>query len=1180
MTPMRCQLRFSFVCFFRRVQAARSAPGKNDLSELQKGPKGPICIQPIEENSTTDENGLRIQNVVSLSKEERKKKEAMMRESTEHMSPNLVQARQALQSSLMASNDTEAEATERKFKTQMVLLQRKTNKPVSEQSEAQLLSIPHLLEINTNCVWEQIRSAFLSHMASMLEDIDYPKPCTFHMEHFLVQILPKPEKPTPLPPNLRKEFHKYKMYAIRICISEDRYRVPKSVPHDVPVSQPTPPPPKLFELQKSRTLRKMSPSEFPEKPSTPVTSASSSNIGLSGLSSLRVSAPGLQKMSSSESSNRPSPPITSASSPGISLSGLSSLRVSAPGLLAMQSASSITPTSTMASLQSTHSTTTPSSQSPIMTTSLQSPIHTAGSTSPETNMTSSDSLYNTVTICQTSGGVTTMRLDNKRPPEDPAVPAKRRASQEAGPADGASKPILYKISGSSISPVAAVVPASTPASSVAASPPITATPLPPLHSIRHRMPVQTGVLRPGISLIPVGASQPHGGPPSIKIPLAALTTSHQGQTQILRLPANLPAGVRLAGMPGLRVISMPNRPVMPTPTRPIRTTIVRPSLPTDTQLLHLPPGFQVAHFKGKLPPALSRMPLCIAASHIKLKGPVVGHLVTDKGIPLPVYVQAIPPQPGDLPNTPKRLMSVIQATVAGAADLQAVAGQSTELLSTADNPINLDNDEEESAEESEAEDGDGEAAKTEKLQVDKDGDTATRADSPTADSPPARNTTSPATTESEHLAKKDVAEQSSESPGNSEPTGNDQMDTEESTEKIPGQTEHTDNNHTTSDVTEPSTLSHGDTVRQTGDDQMEKDATEDSSSSPPDTEHADGDPALKDVTEQSSEKPENTGGKQTEKDTTVESTGSSVETEPSVSNKLLKQVTEESSCSAPSSPLVVEAQQSTNGDSPAQLDGTTVAQPVAAGKPCPKQQNSHIDKDGEQKQCNSPADKGSSQEDPISAGLSHCRSSTEAAPAITSDKATSRQPEAAEVNSDDKSAASSVKDNGDTNQENSEDCTESEEPLTTDMEQYGEATSPAAAVNNSEQEELLEAFMQQKRAIEAAHVPRTVKDGQDAIVDSEARPAGSQTLSSQQDGSLLKNILTSAQPVYRATPSPQLSSMSHAASQDSQTNQSSMDGASYLSISSDSGPTRRGRTGSFSDFSDIIDIEDTDDVSK
>ncbi len=102
-----------------------------------------------------------------------------------------------------------------KFKTQMVLLQRKIRKPTTKGGQPEL---PHLLEIQSNSDWERIRSSLLSKISTMVEQVDYPDVCTFTIGIYTIVILPRPTKLTVIPTNLQKTLKTKEMLAIRVKI--------------------------------------------------------------------------------------------------------------------------------------------------------------------------------------------------------------------------------------------------------------------------------------------------------------------------------------------------------------------------------------------------------------------------------------------------------------------------------------------------------------------------------------------------------------------------------------------------------------------------------------------------------------------------------------------------------------------------------------------------------------------------------------------------------------------------------------------------------------------------------------------------------------------------------------------------------------------------------------------------
>ena len=146
------------------------------------------------------------------------------------------------------------------FRTQMVLLQKNQkdedgNKVTSKKDGALLL------EIRSNCEWDEVRGKVLSLVSSLSSCSDYPKVCTFPVGSFHIEILPKSAHMTEIPKHLRPTLKIQYLHAIRVRITSAKSRT-KFMPATV---QPT---------------------------------------GMSGLKKLKLSLPGLPK-ASSESAKSP-----------------------------------------------------------------------------------------------------------------------------------------------------------------------------------------------------------------------------------------------------------------------------------------------------------------------------------------------------------------------------------------------------------------------------------------------------------------------------------------------------------------------------------------------------------------------------------------------------------------------------------------------------------------------------------------------------------------------------------------------------------------------------------------------------------------------------------------------------------------------------------------------------------
>lgn len=103
--------------------------------------------------------------------------------------------------------------TKQTFRKQMVLFQHNQNRNSGR---------PCLLEITSNCNWDSARPSVLGRLFAVTADtIDYPPICTFIIERFRVEILPRTLQKTPIPLDLRSKLGVSKMHAVKVRITLD-----------------------------------------------------------------------------------------------------------------------------------------------------------------------------------------------------------------------------------------------------------------------------------------------------------------------------------------------------------------------------------------------------------------------------------------------------------------------------------------------------------------------------------------------------------------------------------------------------------------------------------------------------------------------------------------------------------------------------------------------------------------------------------------------------------------------------------------------------------------------------------------------------------------------------------------------------------------------------------------------
>ncbi|KAK2171629.1 hypothetical protein NP493_1046g00055 [Ridgeia piscesae] len=104
------------------------------------------------------------------------------------------------------------------FTTQMVVLERNSKLYTSHR---QSNALPHLLEIESDCNWQNGRYKILSDIARLADSTSgYPQPVAFYVDQFYVRILEKPDQMTNIPPHLQKTLKTKQMYAVHVQITE------------------------------------------------------------------------------------------------------------------------------------------------------------------------------------------------------------------------------------------------------------------------------------------------------------------------------------------------------------------------------------------------------------------------------------------------------------------------------------------------------------------------------------------------------------------------------------------------------------------------------------------------------------------------------------------------------------------------------------------------------------------------------------------------------------------------------------------------------------------------------------------------------------------------------------------------------------------------------------------------
>ena len=107
------------------------------------------------------------------------------------------------------------------FNTQMVVLERKQQNAFGQTPTDQSPSsnIPHLLEIESDCNWQNGRFKILSEIARLADSCSsYPQATTFRVGRYVIRVLDKPRLPTNIPPHLQKSLNAKQMFAIHVRI--------------------------------------------------------------------------------------------------------------------------------------------------------------------------------------------------------------------------------------------------------------------------------------------------------------------------------------------------------------------------------------------------------------------------------------------------------------------------------------------------------------------------------------------------------------------------------------------------------------------------------------------------------------------------------------------------------------------------------------------------------------------------------------------------------------------------------------------------------------------------------------------------------------------------------------------------------------------------------------------------
>ena len=187
-----------------------------------------------------------------------------------------------------------------RFRTQMVVLQRTVPSVLPVSSNAPENQRPHLLEICSNCNWEPIRSQLLGRMSAVCSVMgDFPPQMTFTIEPYFVAVLPKPDKTTPIPPNLQPVLQTQEMFSIRLKITPLGYidpNQPNSMTELNSTSLSDTSVRKLEQISKAPTLASMLALPTPLYAPSQV----DQNLGKSGFKTISLSISGGKIVSSTQ----------------------------------------------------------------------------------------------------------------------------------------------------------------------------------------------------------------------------------------------------------------------------------------------------------------------------------------------------------------------------------------------------------------------------------------------------------------------------------------------------------------------------------------------------------------------------------------------------------------------------------------------------------------------------------------------------------------------------------------------------------------------------------------------------------------------------------------------------------------------------------------------------------------
>ncbi|KAK6168540.1 hypothetical protein SNE40_021052 [Patella caerulea] len=202
--------------------------------------------------------------------------------------------------------------SDRKWHTQMVCLKPNPRLGTDAENGKETEDEIKLLEFIANCNWDTAKPQILSKVAQCLRPRVYPSTRRMLVGDFLVEILPKADKPPLIPPELKTKLPNM-MYSIRIKVTcrEEFYQQVMKTQSSV-TSQPviTPiPSPATISCSKPilsvpvPVLSKNHSSPFPSAISTTPCSIATSAGGISAFSRLQISQPGHNMISRSYSHN-------------------------------------------------------------------------------------------------------------------------------------------------------------------------------------------------------------------------------------------------------------------------------------------------------------------------------------------------------------------------------------------------------------------------------------------------------------------------------------------------------------------------------------------------------------------------------------------------------------------------------------------------------------------------------------------------------------------------------------------------------------------------------------------------------------------------------------------------------------------------------------------------------------